>query len=795
VGQENELVTHVFISYGHRDAAAVDHVQHQFESAGLQVWRDTADLWPGQDRRARIRQAITSNALVFVACFSASSLAHLSGSQNEEFTLAIEEFRRRPAAVPWIIPVRFDACEIPDLELGGGRNLRSIQRADLFGADATRHLERLVTVIRELASGHQAPPSAPGPPPSSSGTFGTVTLDATAPTLGIVTALHQEFAAMRSFLGGSRRVNVTGDRADYFSGTLPSSEQGHPHQVVLTILGEPGNDAAANACANLLRSFPNVRCVLMVGIAAGVPSPGRPERHVRLGDIVVARWGIVEYDSVRDDDAGPVPRRSFPPPSPLLERRAKLLEADENIGIWRLDELLTAKAHVLPGYERPAEATDVLYASDGSTDRIPHPPITLTGHRPGRPKVHCGLIASGDRSLRSASKRDSIAASQGVLAIEMEGKGIGNSGFYQGVEWFTIRGISDYGDSHVTPLWRKYASLVAAAYATVLLGQTPPLPGERPSQADQGRGADRAPGNASRELDVLGTRSSQSLRLPVVDLLDRQAGVFLTLRVSQAEAVSIAYAKEGISAGSDQEHSASYVLPHDLLVGALDAIGVPMLSGEIRGAPNRTLIARLMLAGERMVTCTPADAIALALRARTPLIAPAGLLDQASTGIPGQHDDQTWLGSAARFDQTAVRAPAALISPAPGTVAVSVTGIGAGAEADEPAVLLKAAPDGWTAPVCVSPIEAVAVDAARRGELSRCPSAHVLFHDLLSKAGAALVAALITGRSDAGAVAELTFSSGQRMPARVGDALTVALLTGANIFASVDLSDAVPLLD
>ena len=47
----------------------------------------------------------------------------------------------------------------------------------------------------------------------------------------------------------------------------------------------------------------------------------------------------------------------------------------------------------------------------------------------------------------------------------MEGKGIGNSGFYEGAEWFTIRGISDYGDRHVTPLWRKYASLAAAAYA------------------------------------------------------------------------------------------------------------------------------------------------------------------------------------------------------------------------------------------------------------------------------------------------------------------------------------------
>jgi nucleoside phosphorylase/bifunctional DNase/RNase len=794
VGQEKESTTHVFISYGQGDSAAVDHLQHSFESAGLQVWRDTADLWPGQDRRARIRQAITSNALVFVAGLSTGSLGQVSGSHYEELTLAIEEFRRRPATVPWIFPVRFDACEIPDLELGGGRNLRSIQRADLFGTDATRQLERLVTTISGLASERTAPSNTPGPAPSIE-TSGTVIPDATAPAFGIVTALHEEFAAMRSFLGGWRRVSVPGDRADYFVGTLASFDQDQPHRVVLTMLGETGNDAAANACTNLLRSFPSVRCVLMVGIAAGVPNPGRPERHVRLGDIVVARWGIVEYDSVRDDDAGPVPRRSFPPPSPLLERRAKLLEADENIGIWRLDEVLTAKARLLPGYERPAEATDVLYASDDSPERIPHPPTTLTGHRPGQPKVHCGLIASGDRSLRSASKRDSIAATLGVLAIEMEGKGIGNSGFYEGVEWFTIRGISDYGDCHVTPLWRKYASLAATAYATVLLGQTPPLSGGRPSQTDQGRNDDLPQGNAGRGLDVLGTRSSQSLRQPVVDLMDRQSGAFLTLRVTQAEAVSITYAKKGISAGRGTEHSASYVLPHDLLVGALEAVGVPVVYGEIRGAPNRTLVARLTLADERTVVSAPADAIALALRARIPLTAPAGLLDQANSGIPGQHDDQAWLAGAPTFDRAAVRAPATRTGPPAGTALVTVAGIGAGAEPDEPTVLLEAAPDTWTASVGVSPIEAVAIDAARRGEFSRCPSAHLLFHDLLSKAGAALAATLITVRPDGTAAAELVLSTGQLVPARAGDSLALALLGGANIFAAAHVPGAATLLD
>lgn len=52
----------------------------------------------------------------------------------KELSLAIDQLRLRRPDDPWLIPVRFDDCNIPDLELGVGRTLASIQRADLFGA-------------------------------------------------------------------------------------------------------------------------------------------------------------------------------------------------------------------------------------------------------------------------------------------------------------------------------------------------------------------------------------------------------------------------------------------------------------------------------------------------------------------------------------------------------------------------------------------------------------------------------------------------------------------------------------
>jgi|SRR5579872_1271216 len=292
------------------------------------------------------------------------------------------------------------------------------------------------------------------------------------PVFGILTALPEEFAAMRLFIDHPRQDNVQGDRADYLIGTLPSADPSMAHTVALTILGESGNDAAASACTNLLRSYRSVRCLLMVGIAAGVPDPGKPERHVRLGDIVVAR-GIAQYDNVQESDEGPAPRRTFPPPSPLLQRRARLLQAGEMTGDRPWEQLLATRMRLFPRFARPPESADILYSPDGSGRQAQHPDMTASGHRPGQPKVHLGLIASGDRSLRSARKRDELSSLHGALAIEMEGKGLGNAGFYEGAEWFAVRGVSDYGDRHVTPTWRSYASMVAAAYVRALLAVTP----------------------------------------------------------------------------------------------------------------------------------------------------------------------------------------------------------------------------------------------------------------------------------------------------------------------------------
>jgi Domain of unknown function (DUF4407)/TIR domain len=124
---------HVFISYAHEDSPKVDKLQDMLEKAGVSVWRDTEQLWPGQNWRAVIEHAIKNDALVFLACFSSTSLAREKSYQNQELVLAIEQMRELRPDVSWLIPVRLDDCEIPDISFGDGRTLKSIQHGDFFG--------------------------------------------------------------------------------------------------------------------------------------------------------------------------------------------------------------------------------------------------------------------------------------------------------------------------------------------------------------------------------------------------------------------------------------------------------------------------------------------------------------------------------------------------------------------------------------------------------------------------------------------------------------------------------------
>ena len=144
------MAGHVFISYAREDSGHIVRLSRILREAGIPVWLDTADLWPGDNWRVKVRAAISGDAFAFLACFSRRSVDRSRGFHHAELAFALDEMRMRRPAVPWLIPVRLDECQIPDLEIGGGRSLADLQRADLFGANHAENADRLLSVIRDI---------------------------------------------------------------------------------------------------------------------------------------------------------------------------------------------------------------------------------------------------------------------------------------------------------------------------------------------------------------------------------------------------------------------------------------------------------------------------------------------------------------------------------------------------------------------------------------------------------------------------------------------------------------------
>jgi hypothetical protein len=81
-----------------------------------------------------------------------------------------------------------------------------------------------------------------------------------------------------------------------------------------------------------------------------------------------------------------------------------------------------------------------------------------------KPRIHYGLIASGNQVMKHGKTRDRLGKEYGVLCFEMEAAGLMNQ-----LPCLVIRGICDCSDSHKNEKWQGYAALTAAVYAKILL--------------------------------------------------------------------------------------------------------------------------------------------------------------------------------------------------------------------------------------------------------------------------------------------------------------------------------------
>jgi hypothetical protein len=121
---------HVFLAHAAEDKKDVRALYERLAAHGIRPWLDEVDLLPGQAWQAEIKQAINQSDAV-LACLSRNSV-HKKGYVQKEFRLALSAYAAKPVGTIYLIPVKLDETETPDISIPElGVSLRDIQWVDL----------------------------------------------------------------------------------------------------------------------------------------------------------------------------------------------------------------------------------------------------------------------------------------------------------------------------------------------------------------------------------------------------------------------------------------------------------------------------------------------------------------------------------------------------------------------------------------------------------------------------------------------------------------------------------------
>ncbi len=242
-------------------------------------------------------------------------------------------------------------------------------------------------------------------------------MSAAAP-LAVTSALHDELRALLPLLEAAHTVELGARR--FHVGRIGA------RPVVLALSGV-GKVAAATTAALLIQHFGAAE-LLFTGAAGGLHG------DVAVGDVVVAR-SLVQHDM----DASPLfPRFEVP-----LTGRSRFA-ADE-----ALSQALAAAA------------TQCLAQAEALIGRH-----HLAEFGIARPRLHQGLIASGDRFV--ASVRESRALREllpDALAVEMEGAAFAQVCTDFGRPFAVLRCISDRADDSANVDFNRFIAEVASVYS------------------------------------------------------------------------------------------------------------------------------------------------------------------------------------------------------------------------------------------------------------------------------------------------------------------------------------------
>ncbi|KAK3351883.1 nucleoside phosphorylase domain-containing protein [Neurospora tetraspora] len=248
------------------------------------------------------------------------------------------------------------------------------------------------------------------------------------------------------------------------------------HFVVMVVCPRMGIEPAATALANMHRSFPNIKHVLVVGIAGGMPCYGPDlQEQIVLGDVVVGvpqhgRGGVTHYEFGAWEGQKELTVKEY-----TLHPSATLLTAVNNLRSMYMQVVGSKIPQYLEelrrglnersrqAYEDPGAEYDHLFEDSYlHTDRGRFCQGLCDATRA---KLRKSRGKRAERKIvRSSAKRNELYARYNIICLEIEVAGVMSD--YQGL---VIRGVCDYADSHQNKKWQGYAAATAAAYAKELL--------------------------------------------------------------------------------------------------------------------------------------------------------------------------------------------------------------------------------------------------------------------------------------------------------------------------------------
>lgn len=239
---------------------------------------------------------------------------------------------------------------------------------------------------------------------------------------GIVAAMQQELSAVLARLPDEQRQRVAG--RDFWVGHW----RGHE---VVAVLSRVGKVAAATTAAALIERF-GVDRIVFTGTAGGLAE------GVRVGDLVVAD-AFMQHDM----DASPLfPRFEVP----LYGQSRFAVDAGLSRALAQAARSAVAAPMVTLGADAVAE-------------------FGL-----GAPRVHQGLIVSGDRFVATSAESAALrAALPDALAVEMEGAAVAQVCHDYGLPFAAVRTVSDRADDAAHVDFMRFIDQVASRYSAAIL--------------------------------------------------------------------------------------------------------------------------------------------------------------------------------------------------------------------------------------------------------------------------------------------------------------------------------------